>query len=124
VEELEERLRELYKGVFDFSEIEFEMKPKTFRRNVPVPETKVKVDNTSSDRYTIVEVSTLDRLGVLYTITKILLEEGTRLRRALITTEGNRVIDTFYITDMNYEKIKDKGRIERLKDRIEEALRP
>ncbi|RUM87968.1 MAG: [protein-PII] uridylyltransferase, partial [Thermovibrio sp.] len=124
VEELEERLRELYDGVFDFSEIEFEMKPKTFRRNVPVPETKVKVDNTSSDRYTIVEVSTLDRLGVLYTITKILLEEGTRLRRALITTEGNRVIDTFYITDMNYEKIKDKERIERLKERIEEALRP
>ncbi len=124
VEKLKENLEKLYEGKLNFDEIEVVIRPKTFRRNVPIPETKVKVDNKTSEKYTIVEVSTYDRLGVLYTITKILLEERTRLRRALITTEGNRVIDSFYITDMEYRKITDEKKISSLKERIEGTIKP
>jgi [protein-PII] uridylyltransferase len=124
VEKLKENLEKLYEEELNFDEIEVVIRPKTFRRNVPIPETKVKVDNKTSEKYTIVEVSTYDRLGVLYTITKILLEERTRLRRALITTEGNRVIDSFYITDMEYRKITDEKKISSLKERIEGTIKP
>ncbi|WP_456435744.1 [protein-PII] uridylyltransferase [Thermovibrio ammonificans] len=124
VEEFEQVLKAFYEGKFKVEELGELLKPKTFRRSVPLPETKVKVDNETSDKYTIVEVSTHDRLGVLYTITKVLLEEQTRLRRAIITTEGNRVIDSFYITDMDYKKVTDPQKLLQIKERIVEALSP
>ncbi len=112
-------LEELYEGTFSLDEISGELlKPKSFRRNVPLPENKVKIDNRTSDKYTIVEVSTYDRLGVLYVITKVLLDMDTRLRKAIIATEGNRVIDSFYITDMDYNKITDEEFLESLRERI------
>ncbi len=123
LEEFERKVRELYAGKLDVEKLNVSMRPKTFRTNVPLPETKVKIDNKSSEKYTIVEVSTLDRIGVLYAITKTLLQLNTRLRRALITTEGNRVIDSFYITDINYRKITDQEVLEELKERIEEAIK-
>jgi len=122
VEEFEELLKELYEGRLRVEEFGNLLKPKTFRRNVPLPETKVKIDNKTSENHTIVEVSTHDRLGVLYTITKVLLELNTRLRRAIIATEGNRVIDSFYITDINYKKIEDEELLNNLKERIISAI--
>ena len=122
IEEFEKLLAKLYEGRLNVEEFGNLLKPKTFRRNVPLPETKVKIDNKTSENHTIVEVSTYDRLGVLYTITKVLLELNTRLRRAIIATEGNRVIDSFYITDINYNKIEDGELLEELKKRIVEAI--
>ncbi len=122
VEEIEKMVSDLYAGRVRVEELGELLKPKTFRRNIPLPETKVKIDNETSEKFTVVEVSTADRLGVLYTITKVLLDLGTRLRRAIITTEGNRVIDSFYITDMDYRKIEDSQRLEMIKKRIREAL--
>ena len=113
----------LYRGEVKVEELGELLRPKTFRRNVPVPETKVKIDNETSERFTIIEVSTVDRLGVLYTITKVLLDLGTRLRRAIIATEGNRVIDSFYITDINYKKLEDQHRLERIMEKIKKVLK-
>jgi len=118
LEKFSEYMEKLYREKLNVEELGELIKPKSFRRNVPLPESKVKVDNETSERHTIVEVSTYDRLGILYAITKVLLEEKTRLRRAIITTEGNRVIDSFYITDMEYRKITDSERLEKLKEKI------
>ena len=124
VRRFEELLSKLYSGEFSSKDLPPDlMKPKSFRRNVPLPENKVKIDNRTSERYTIVEVSTYDRLGVLYAITKVLIDMKTRLRRAIITTEGNRVIDSFYITDMEYRKITDEGFLRELSERILEVIR-
>jgi len=122
VEEFERLLAQLYEGKLRVEEFGNLIKPKTFRRNVPLPETKVKIDNATSENHTIVEVSTYDRLGVLHTITKVLLELNTRLRRAIIATEGNRVIDSFYITDINYNKIEDEKFLNELKEKIVKAI--
>jgi [protein-PII] uridylyltransferase len=124
IEEFQEYLEKLYSGEFSVEDLPGDLiKPKTFRKNVPLPENKVKVDNQTSDRYTIIEVSTYDRLGVLYAITKVLLDMDTRLRRAIISTEGNRVIDSFYITDMDYQKITDENRLKEIKERILEVIK-
>ncbi|WP_457678790.1 [protein-PII] uridylyltransferase [Thermovibrio sp.] len=122
VEEFERLLKELYRGKLKVEEFGNLLRPKTFRRNLPLPETKVKIDNKTSDKFTIVEVSTYDRLGVLYTITKVLLELNTRLRRAIIATEGNRVIDSFYITDINYRKIEEPEELEKIRKEILKAI--
>ncbi len=123
VKKFEEILEKLYLGEFDPDDLPQDlMKPKSFRRSVPLPANKVKIDNKTSDKYTIVEVSTYDRLGVLYAITKVLLDMKTRLRRAIIATEGNRVIDSFYITDMEYKKITDEQFLKELKERILQVI--
>ncbi len=122
VEDVKRMVEDLYRGEVKVEELGGLLRPKTFRRNVPVPETKVKIDNETSEKFTVVEVSTVDRLGVLYTITKVLLDLGTRLRRAIIATEGNRVIDSFYITDINYKKLEDQRQLERIRERIKEVL--
>ncbi|RUM40477.1 MAG: [protein-PII] uridylyltransferase [Desulfurobacterium sp.] len=123
VKKFEEILEKLYLGEFDPEDLPQDlMKPKSFRRSVPLPANKVKIDNKTSDRYTIVEVSTYDRLGVLYAITKVLLDMETRLRRAIIATEGNRVIDSFYITDMEYKKITEEKFLKELKERILQVI--
>ncbi len=97
-------------------------KPKTFRKTTPKPETKVKIDNLSSENFTVLEVSTYDRLGVLYAITKELMKLKTRIRRALIATEGERVIDTFYITDLEGRKITSPKRLQKIEQSIKGVL--
>ena len=122
ISEFEKLLKELYRGELQVDKFDSILKPKTFRRNLPLPETKVKIDNKTSEDFTIVEVSTYDRLGVLYMITKVLIEQETRLRRAIIATEGNRVIDSFYITDINYRKIEDQEKLKRIEEEIIKAI--
>jgi [protein-PII] uridylyltransferase len=122
--DFEKILDELYKGTVDVeSLVEGKLEPKSFRTKVPKPETKVKFDNRTSEKFTIVEVSTYDRIGVLYAITKQLLLANTRLRMAKIATEGNRVIDAFYITDINYKKITDEEKLNEIREKIFQALK-
>jgi [protein-PII] uridylyltransferase len=51
-----------------------------------------------STHATIVEVSTRDRVGVLYAITQTLADLGLDISLAKIATEGERVADVFYVT--------------------------
>jgi [protein-PII] uridylyltransferase len=51
-----------------------------------------------SNAATIIEVSTLDRVGVLYAITQTLADLHLDISLAKVTTEGEKVADTFYVT--------------------------
>ncbi|SNR77460.1 [protein-PII] uridylyltransferase [Desulfurobacterium atlanticum] len=124
IEKVKDYVRELYYGKIEIENIlKQPFKRKGFRSNLPKPVTKVKFDNSISEKYTVVEVSTWDRLGLLYAITRELALSGTKLRRAIISTEGNRVIDSFYITDLNLNKISDEEKLEEIKVRILNLLK-
>ena len=58
-------------------------------------EIKLHDDSTAA---TIVEVFTLDRVGVLYAITQTLAELGLDISLAKVSTEGEKVADVFYRT--------------------------
>ena len=49
---------------------------------------RVLIDNDSSDVYTILEVYSTDRVGLLYTITRTLLDLHVRIYVAKITTKS------------------------------------
>lgn len=68
------------------------------RRAVPRVETKVSLDNRASQRFSVIDVRTQDRMGLLYAVASALHEAGVEIALAKIATEANRAIDSFYVT--------------------------
>ncbi|MGE3540985.1 MAG: [protein-PII] uridylyltransferase [Candidatus Tectimicrobiota bacterium] len=83
---------------------------------------QVLIDNNESDSYTLVEVQAQDQLGLLYKLTRLLFECGLDVALAKISTEANRAIDVFYVTDTLGKKVTDESAVVRLRSNLLEAL--
>ena len=90
-------------------------------RAVPVT-TVIEVNNRISDMYTVIDVTTQDRLGLLYLITTTLFEIGINIHLAKVSTEATRAIDVFYVTDLMGEKIVDERAIKDIRSQLQTAL--
>jgi [protein-PII] uridylyltransferase len=85
----------------------------------PVVPTECKIDNNVSRDFSIVEVITEDRPGVLYAIARALYVAGLDIHRSKIATEANRAIDVFYVRDKaTMDKIIDPERQASLRDTL------
>ncbi|MDH4321777.1 MAG: [protein-PII] uridylyltransferase, partial [Desulfobulbaceae bacterium] len=71
------------------------------------PKPRVQLDNTTSDRYTVIEVFADDHPGLLYDITRCLADLDINIHQAKIATEKERLVDVFYVLDSEGNKIKD-----------------
>ena len=69
-------------------------------------EPEVMVNNQWSNRYTVIEVSGLDRPGLLYELTATLSKLNLNIASAHVATFGERVVDVFYATDLMGAKIE------------------
>jgi len=69
--------------------------------------TKVKIDNRASEIYSVIEVFSEDRIGILYNITKTLSDFGISIYRARIGSKADQVVDVFYVLDHDGKKIED-----------------
>jgi [protein-PII] uridylyltransferase len=58
------------------------------------------INNQWSHRYTMVEVTGLDRTGLLYEMTATLSKLNLNIASAHVATFGERVVDVFYVTDL------------------------
>ncbi|MCP1784662.1 [protein-PII] uridylyltransferase [Bradyrhizobium japonicum] len=65
-----------------------------------VVEPEVTVDNQWSDRYTVIEVSGLDRPGLLHQLTTAISKLNLNIASAHVATFGERARDVFYVTDL------------------------
>ena len=63
-------------------------------------EPSVIINNQWSHRFTMVEVSGLDRTGLLYELTATLSKLNLNITSAHVATFGERVVDVFYVTDL------------------------
>lgn len=68
------------------------------------------ISNTLSNKFTVIEVECLDRPGLLSAITAVLSDLSLDITSAHITTFGEKVIDTFYVTDLVGQKITNENR--------------
>jgi [protein-PII] uridylyltransferase len=68
-------------------------------------EPEVTINNQWSHRYTVVEVTGLDRPGLLYELTGTLSKLNLNIASAHVATFGERVVDVFYVTDLLGAKI-------------------
>jgi [protein-PII] uridylyltransferase len=71
---------------------------------------EVTIDNNLSHRYTVVEVSGLDRPGLLFDLTAVLARLSLNIGSAHIVTFGEKAVDSFYVTDLTGAKVTDFSR--------------
>jgi [protein-PII] uridylyltransferase len=84
--------------------------------------TQVNFSDDVRQRYTIIELITVDRPGLLARIGRAFVECGVRLQNAKIATFGERVEDVFFVTDKDNEPIRDTAWLERLRETIMRLL--
>ena len=84
--------------------------------------TKVRIDNSSSDTSTIVDVFAHDRNGLLYAISRAIFECDLSVRHAKIGTYLDQVVDVFYVTDRSNRKVTDPDRLREITQRILNAI--
>ena len=93
------------------------------RAKPEVPPTEVRVDNEISPIFTVLDVFTEDKPGVLYTITRTLAEHGLDIHRSRVGVAGDRVADIFYVRDIAAGgKLTDPARLNALADALKRAL--
>ena len=69
--------------------------------------TEVTIDNRSSDEFTVVDVFTQDRVGLLFAITHTLFRLGLVIHLARISTNADQAIDVFFVSDREGRKLAD-----------------
>ena len=65
----------------------------------------LKVAFENHEKYTIIDVHSPDRLGFLYHVTSKMNELGLSVYFAKISTQGDEIVDAFYVLDRNGKKI-------------------
>jgi [protein-PII] uridylyltransferase len=80
------------------------------------------IDNAISDFYTVIEIQTQDRVGLLYNLTRLLFKQGLNITLAKISTEANKAIDVFYVTDEYGNKLLDDTKQKSIQQALIEAI--
>ena len=84
--------------------------------------TSISFDNNGSEIFTIIEVDTRDRPGLLYDITRTMANANIYVSSAQIATYGAQAVDSFYVKDMFGLKITTKSKQDALEKKIRAAI--
>jgi [protein-PII] uridylyltransferase len=91
--------------------ISLEHRVREKRRHYPASASAVPLEVTSrndvSDFSTVVEVSAADRIGLLYDLARAFEELALDVHLAKVATYGPRVVDAFYVRDLEGRKVED-----------------
>ena len=85
--------------------------------------TAIAIDNKAHPVYTLIQIETPDRIGLLYDLLTALGKEGANIILSRISTQKGAAVDTFYITDaMTRAKIIDSNRIAGLQQHLRASI--
>lgn len=96
-------------------------KLKKRERDFIVP-TEINFDNEGSEIFTIVEVDTRDRPGLLYDLSRTLTGCGVSISSAIIATYGEQAVDSFYVKDLFGHKIHAQEKRDRIADMLKDGI--
>lgn len=88
------------------------------KRQVQHLKQEVIINNSASQRFTVIEVYANDQPGTLYYLTQTLADFGLDIHRARIATEVEQLIDIFYVAFSDGRRVEDQAQI----DKVREAL--
>ncbi|HST29448.1 MAG TPA: [protein-PII] uridylyltransferase [Chthoniobacterales bacterium] len=84
--------------------------------------TGIAIDNKAHPAYTLIQIETPDRIGLLYDLLTALGHEGVTIALSRISTQKGAAIDTFYVCDGNGRKLIDSSRIAGIQHRLRAAI--
>ena len=83
---------------------------------------KILFDNDATAASTVLEVRSLDAIGLLYRVTTAMLELNLDIRSAKVQTLGDHVVDAFYVRDSAGGKITDEAYLAEIERALSFAL--
>ena len=86
--------------------------------SLPNPDADVRFDDQSSPWYTLFEVRSPDRRGLLHSLTAGIASAGASVHSAKLVTVNGQAVDRFELTDRNGRKLDDAA-----KDAVATAIR-
>jgi [protein-PII] uridylyltransferase len=86
--------------------------------------TEIYISNALSTKFTVIEISGLDRTGLLFHLTRALSDLNLTIGSAHIGTYGEKAVDVFYVTDLMGGKITSKVRQKRIHDALSSVFAP
>ena len=84
--------------------------------------TVIHFDNETSETRTVIQVETEDKIGLLYTISKVLNDLELDIYVAKISTEKGAAIDSFYIAEEDGTKITSPERQKSIEKKLRSAI--
>lgn len=84
--------------------------------------TRIVTRDAPARRYTLLEVQTADRLGLLHDLLAALNRLDVRVALSRVATEKGGAIDSFYLTDLEGRRIADPEELARLRDAVRAAV--
>jgi [protein-PII] uridylyltransferase len=83
--------------------------------------TRISIDNDVHPVYTVVDIQTPDRLGLLYRLLTAFAETGVAIALSRIATEKGAAIDAFYVTDSEGRKLRNAVTVAHLQKALQVA---
>ncbi|MEO8207063.1 MAG: [protein-PII] uridylyltransferase, partial [Chthoniobacterales bacterium] len=96
------------------------VKPYRLSEEVEIP-IRIVIENDIHPIYSLIDIQTADRLGLLYDLLRCLSDNGINIEFSRIVTERGVAVDTFYVTEKHGEKISDPAIINRLQKQLHKA---
>ncbi len=121
--DIEEDLAKVVTGVVRLDSLIADQKPSILDMK-PTPDvpTRVLVDNEVSETHTVLDIHTENSIGLLYKISRVLMELGLYIEIAKISTKGERASDIFYIKDIFGQKIFFKDKLDAIVNALYDEL--
>ena len=83
--------------------------------------TRITIDNDSHPVYTLIDVQTPDRLGLLYDLLRAMAAAGVNIEISRITTEMDVAMDSFYVYGPDGRKISSPAAVKKLQRVLQQA---
>ena len=105
-----------------------ELNPKFIKKLIPMKlkhfqqKTAIKIKHDMKNRWTQIDLETADRPGLLSAISKVFRDHNASIKKAKITTYGERAEDRFCITSPEETPFLKKKALEELINSLQESL--
>mgnify|MGYP000983256588 CR=1 FL=1 len=105
-------------GTLDMTAVLAARRRRADRTRVFAVPARVLIDDKASATHTVIEVNGRDRPGLLYELTRTLVDLKLQVSSAKISTYGERVVDVFYVKDSFGLKVSHPRLLSTLRDTL------
>jgi [protein-PII] uridylyltransferase len=121
---LQEDMRQVLEGKIRVSVLVDKKQRPTLLTEKPKPKfpTRVEIDNEVSEGYTVIDIYTHDKVGLLYLITSTLTDLGLYIGVSKISTKVDQVADVFYVKDIFGHKVTTAEKLAEVSGRLLAAI--